>query len=71
MVLFNSFNSIADFGFEYFFFNSMIAFIIEFISELVISARFFLEIGLPFRYNTASTLVTKSNSGNLLFIRSE
>ncbi len=60
--LFDSFNSIADFALEYFIFNSLIALIIELISELVISERLFFEIGLPLRYKTASTLVTKSIS---------
>ena len=42
----------------------------EFISVLVISERFFFVIGLPFKYNTASILVTKSKSGNFLVMRS-
>ena len=53
------FNSIADFVFEYFSFNSLNAFSIELISALVISERFFFDIGLPLRYRTASSLVTK------------
>ncbi len=47
------------------------ALIIELISELVISERFFLEIGLPFRYKTASTFVTSSIFGDFLVTRSE
>ena len=48
-LLFASFISIAEFGLEYFFFNSLIASFIELISELVISERSFLVIGLPFK----------------------
>ena len=48
-LLLTSFNSIADFGFEYLFFRSSIASLIEVISELVISERSFLVIGLPFK----------------------
>ena len=43
--------------------------IIELISVLVISERFVLDIGLPFRYRIASPLVTRSISGNFLEIR--
>jgi len=57
-----SFNSIADFGFEYLIFRSLIASFIELISELVISERSFFVIGLPFKYRTASTFVTRSIS---------
>ena len=39
----------ADFEFAYFCFNSFIAWIIELISVLVISERFFFDIGLPLR----------------------
>ena len=48
-LLFNSFNSIADFGLEYLFFRLLIASLIELMSVLVISARSFLAIGLPFK----------------------
>ena len=48
-LLLNSFNSIAEFGFEYLIFRNLIASLIEFISELVISERSFLVIGLPFK----------------------
>ena len=48
-LLFTSFNSIAEFGFEYLFFRSFIASFIELISEWVSSERSFLDIGLPFR----------------------
>ena len=61
-LLLTSFNSIAEFGLEYLFFRSLIASFIELISELVISERSFFAIGLPFRYRTASTLVTRSIS---------
>ena len=47
--LLTSFNSIADFVFEYFSFNSFNALSIEVISELVISERLFFDIGLPLR----------------------
>ena len=52
----------ADFVFEYFSFNSLIALITELISVLVISERFLFDIGLPLRYRIASTLVTRSIS---------
>ena len=61
-LLFTSFISIADFGLEYFTFRSLIALFIESISELVISERSFFVIGLPFKYRTASILVTRSIS---------
>ena len=48
-LLFTSFNSIAEFGLEYLFFRSLIASLIEFISELVIAERSFFVIGLPFK----------------------
>ena len=48
-LLFTSFNSIAELGSEYLFFNSLIASFIELMSELVISERSFLVIGLPFK----------------------
>ena len=66
-----SFNTIADFESEYFSFNSSNALIIEFMSELIISERFFFEMGLPLRYKTASTLVTKSISVDFLVRRSD
>ena len=69
--MFVSFNTIADFEFEYFSFNCSSALIIELMSELIISERFFFEIGLPFRYKTASTLVTKSISTDFLVRRSD
>ena len=52
----------AELGLEYLFFRSLIASFIELISELVISERSFFVTGLPFRYRTASTLVTRSIS---------
>ena len=61
-LLFTSFISIAEFGLEYFIFSSLIALFIESISELVISERSFFVIGLPFKYRTASILVTRSIS---------
>ena len=48
-LLFTSFNSIAEFGLEYLFFNSLIASFIELISEFTIPERSFFVIGLPFR----------------------
>ena len=66
-----SFNSIAEFGLEYLFLRSLIASLIELISELVISERSFLVIGLPFKYRTASTLVTRSISIIGLLFRSD
>ena len=41
----------------------------ELISALVISERFFFDIGLPLRYRIASTLVTSSISGKFLVSR--
>ena len=70
-LLLTSFNSIAEFGFEYLFFRSLIASFIELISELVISERSFFVIGLPFRYRTASTLVTRSISDKGVAFRSD
>ena len=70
LLLFTSFNSIAEFGLEYLFFRSLIASFIELISELVISERSFFVTGLPFRYRTASTLVTRSISDIWLLLRS-
>jgi len=70
-VLFVSFNSIADNALEYFFFKSCNAILIELISPFVISANVFLDIGLPFRYKTASILVIRSISGNSVLVRSE
>ena len=70
-LLFISFNSIAEFGLEYLIFRSLIAALIELISELVISERSFFVIGLPFRYRTASTLVTKSISDIGVVFRSD
>ncbi len=66
-----SFISIAEFGLEYLFLRSLIASLIELISELVISERSFLVIGLPFKYRTASTLVTRSISDNACLFRSD
>ena len=68
-LLLTSFNSIADFGLEYLFFRSLIESFIELISELVISERSFFVIGLPFKYRTASTLVTRSISAIGLVFR--
>ena len=48
-LLFTSFNSIADLGLEYLYLRSLTASFIELISELVISERSFLVIGLPFK----------------------
>jgi len=70
-LLLNSFISIAEFGLEYLFLRSLIASLIELISELVISERSFLVIGLPFKYRTASTLVTRSISESGLVFRSD
>ena len=70
-LLLTSFNSIAEFGLEYLFLRSLIASFIELISELVISERCFFVIGLPFKYRTASTLVTNSISDNGLAFRSD
>ena len=70
-LLLTSFNSIAEFGLEYLFFRFLIASFIEFISELVISERSFFVIGLPFKYRTASTLVTRSMSDISLVLRSD
>jgi hypothetical protein len=66
-----SFNSIAEFGLEYLFFRSLIASFIELISELVISEISFFVIGLPFKYRTASTLVTRSISEIGIVFRSD
>ena len=70
-LLFTAFNSIADLGLEYLFFRSLIASFIEFISESVISERSFFVIGLPFKYRTASTLVTRSISDIGVVFRSD
>jgi len=67
----SSFNSIAELGLEYLFLRSLITSFIELISELVISERSFLVIGLPFKYRTASTLVTRSISDKGLVFRSD
>ena len=48
-LLFTSLNSIAEFLLEYFFLRSLIASVIELISEFVISERSFFVIGLPFK----------------------
>ena len=66
-----SFNSIAEIGLEYLFFRSLIALFIELISELVISERSFFVNGLPFKYRTASTLVTRSISDIGVVFRSD
>ena len=58
----------AEFDFEYLSFKSLSALMMELISELVNSDRFFFDIGLPLRYKIASTLVTSSTSGNFLGI---
>ena len=70
-LLLTAFNSIAELGLEYLFLRSLIASFIEFISELVISERSFFVIGLPFKYRTASTLVTRSISDIGLLLRSD
>ena len=70
-LLLTSFNSIAELGLEYLFFRSLIASFIELISELVISERSFFVIGLPFKYRTASTLVTRSISDIGVALRSD
>ena len=69
-LLLTSFISIAEFGLEYLFLRSLIASLIELISELVISERSFLVIGLPFKYRTASTFVTNSILENGVVFRS-
>ena len=66
-----SFNSIADLWFEYLIFRSLIASVIELISQLIISESSFFVIGLPFKYRTASTLVTRSISIIGLLFRSD
>ena len=70
-LLLTSFISIAEFGLEYLLLRSLIASFMEFISELVISDRTFFVIGLPFKYRTASTLVTRSISDIGVVFRSE
>jgi len=70
-LLLTAFNSIAELGLEYLFVRSLIASFIELISELVISERSFFVIGLPFKYRTASTLVTRSISDNAFLFRSD
>jgi len=70
-LLLTSFNSIAEIGLEYLFFRTLIASFIELISELVISERSLFVMGLPFKYRTASTLVTRSISVSGLLVRSD
>ena len=70
-LLFTSFNSSAEFGLEYLFLRSSIESFIDLISELVISERSFFVIGLPFKYRTASTLVTRSISDIGVVFRSD
>ena len=70
-LLFTSFISIAELGLEYLFFRSLSASFIKLISELVISERSFFVIGLPFKYRTASILVTRSIFDNGLVFRSD
>ena len=70
-LLLTSFNSIAELGLEYLFLRSLITSFIEFISELVISESSFFVIGLPFKYRTASTFVTRSISESFLVFRSD
>ena len=70
-LLLTSFNSIAEFKFEYLSLRSLIALFIELISELVISERSFFVIGLPFKYRTASTFVTRSISDIGVVFRSD
>ena len=70
-LLFTSFNWIAEFGLEYLFFSSFTASFIKLISVSIISARSFFVIGLPFRYRTASTLVTRSISDIGVVFRSD
>jgi len=70
-LLLTSFNSIAEDGLEYLFFRSLSASFIKLISELVISERSFFVIGLPFKYRTASTLVTRSIFDTGLLFRSD
>ena len=70
-LLLTEFNSIAELGLEYLFFRSLIASLIELISELVISESSFFVMGLPFKYRTASTLVTISISDNGVVLRSD
>ena len=70
-LLLTAFSSIAELGFEYLFFRSLIASLIELISELVISERSFFVTGLPFKYRIASTLVTRSISDIGVLLRSD
>ena len=70
-LLLTSFNSIAEFGLEYLVFKSLMASLTELISELVISERSLFVIGLPFKYRTASTLVTRSISDIGVVFRSD
>jgi len=70
-LLLTAFNSIAELGLEYLFLRSLIASFIELISELIISERSFFVIGLPFKYRTASTLVTRSISVSSSEFRSD
>ena len=65
------FNTMDELGLEYLFFRYLIASFIELISELVISDRSFFVTGLPFKYRTASTLVTRSISDNGVVFRSD
>ena len=70
-LLSTSFNTIAELELEYLFFRSIITLFIELISDLVISERSLFDIGLPFKYRTASTLVTSSISDSCLVFRSD
>ena len=70
-LLLTTFNSIAELGLEYLFFRSFIASFIELISELVISERSLFVMGLPFKYRTASILVTRSISDICVVFRSD
>jgi len=70
-LLLTEFNSIAELGLEYLFLRSLIASFIKLISELVSSERSFFEIGLPFKYRTASTFVTRSISDIGVVFRSD
>ena len=53
---------IAELELTYFNFSSSMALLTEFKSAPVISDRDFFVTGLPFRYKTASILVTKASS---------
>ena len=57
----------AEEEWPYFSESCLIASFTEFRSEFVISDNVFLETGLPFKYKTASILVTRTSSFSLFF----